>query len=285
MTPVDFEVPRGACDCHVHVFGDPKKFPFAPERVYTPPGASVDDLRALQAALGFQRVVIVTPSVYGLDNSCLLDAMAAIAPARRRGIVQLDETKADDGKLAAWHALGVRGARINISPVRRPEAGLAAALAPKIVRTAAICQELGWHVDLLLPGWLIDELLPTLHGLPVEFSVAHMGLYHAKNGVAQPGFQRFLALVNDGSKRCWVKLTGIYRFSQQPGYTDVKPFAQALMALAPDRLIWGSDFPQLSFADRVGTIELYNHLGEWAPEAAMRQRVLADNPARLFGFG
>jgi predicted TIM-barrel fold metal-dependent hydrolase len=120
--------------------------------------------------------------------------------------------------------------------------------------------------------------------LPVEFSVAHMGLYPAKNGVAQPGFQKFLALVNDGSKRCWVKLTGIYRFSQQPHYTDVKPFAQALIALAPDRLIWGSDFPQLSFSDRVGTIELYNHLGEWA-DAAMRQRILADNPARLFGFG
>ena len=107
----------------------------------------------------------------------------------------------------------------------------------------------------------------------------------AKNGVAQPGFQKFLALVNDGSKRCWVKLTGIYRFSQAPHYADVKPFAQALIALAPDRLIWGSDFPQLSFADKVGTIELYNHLVEWAPDAAMRARILADNPARLFGFG
>jgi 2-pyrone-4,6-dicarboxylate lactonase len=281
-----FAAPAQACDAHFHIFGPAEKYPHVTNDLrYAPPHAPLDAYTRIARRLGLTRFVLVQPSAYGLDNSCLFDAIAAIAPAQRRAIVQFDETKADDGKLQAWHALGVRGARINISPIRQPEAGLAAALRPKIVRTAAICQGLGWHLDLLLPGWLIDELLPTLHELPVEFSVAHMGLYPAKNGVAQPGFQKFLALVNDGSKRCWVKLTGIYRFSQAPHYADVKPFAQALIALAPDRLIWGSDFPQLSFADKVGTIELYNHLAEWAPDAAMRARILADNPARLFGFG
>jgi predicted TIM-barrel fold metal-dependent hydrolase len=280
-----FTAPAYACDAHFHIFGPAEKYPHVTTDLrYAPPHAPLDAYLRIASRLGIERFVLVQPSAYGLDNSCLLDAMAAIAPERRRAIVQFDETKVDDGKLQAWHALGARGARINISPIRQPEAGLAAALAPKIVRTAAICKGLGWHLDLLLPGWLIDELLPTLHELPVEFSVAHMGLYPAKNGVAQPGFQKFLALVGDGSKRCWVKFTGIYRFSQVPDYADVKPFAQALTALAPDRLIWGSDFPQLSFADKVGTIELYNHLGEWA-DAAMRQRILVDNPARLFGFG
>ena len=280
-----FAAPAHACDAHFHIFGPVEKYPHVTTDLrYAPPHAPLDAYMRIARRLGIERFVLVQPSAYGLDNSCLLDAMAAVASERRRAIVQFDETKMDDGKLQAWHALGVCGARINISPIRQPERGLAAALAPKIVRTAAICQGLGWHLDLLLPGWLIDELLPILHELPVEFSVAHMGLYPAKNGVAQPGFQKFLALVNDGSKRCWVKLTGIYRFSQAPDYADVKPFAQALIALAPDRLIWGSDFPQLSFADKVGTIELYNHLGEWA-DAAMRQRILADNPARLFGFG
>ena len=279
-----FAAPAHACDAHFHIFGPVEKYPHVTTDLrYAPPHAPLDAYMRIARRLGIERFVLVQPSAYGLDNSCLLDAMAAVASERRRAIVQFDETKMDDGKLQAWHALGVCGARINISPIRQPERGLAAALAPKIVRTAAICQGLGWHLDLLLPGWLIDELLPILHELPVEFSVAHMGLYPAKNGVAQPGFQKFLALVNDGSKRCWVKLTGIYRFSQAPPYADVKPFAQALMALAPDRLIWGSDFPQLSFADKVGTVELYNHLGEWA-DAAMRQRILADNPARLFGF-
>jgi 2-pyrone-4,6-dicarboxylate lactonase len=165
---------------------------------------------------------------------------------------------------------------------RKPEAGLADALRPKIVRTADICRGLGWHVDLLLPGWLITELMPTLRALPVAFTVAHMGLFPAREGVAQPGFREFLSLVDDGSQRCWVKLTGIYRFSQDPAFADVKPFAQALIATAPDRLIWGSDFPHLSFADKVGTIGLFNKLAEWAPDPAMRRRILADNPARLF---
>jgi predicted TIM-barrel fold metal-dependent hydrolase len=214
----------------------------------------------------------------------MLDAMAKVDPSVRRGIVHLDETTARDAELADWHARGVRGVRINISPIRQPEAGLADALAPRIERTAAICRDLGWHVDLLLPGWLISELMTTLRTLPVAFTVAHMGLFPARDGAGQPGFKEFLSLVGDGSKRCWVKLTGIYRFSREATFADVMPFAQALIATAPDQLIWGSDYPHLSFADKVGTISLYNKLADWAPDAAMRRRILADNPARLFGF-
>ena len=127
-------------------------------------------------------------------------------------------------------------------------------------------------------------LMVPLRELPVAFAVAHMGLFPASDGPSQRGFRDFLALVGDGSARCWVKLTGIYRFSQARGYADVKPFARALIATAPEQMIWGSDFPHLSFHDKVGTIELYNKLMDWAPDAAMRQRILADNPARLFEF-
>jgi predicted TIM-barrel fold metal-dependent hydrolase len=238
----------------------------------------------LAQRLGFERFVFVQPSAYGFDNSCMLDAMAETETALRRGIVHLDETKPNDTVLGKWHAQGVRGVRINVSPVRKPEAGFADHIRPKIVRTAAICRELGWHLDFLMPGWLIGELMGTLRELRVEYSVAHMGLYPAKDGPGQAGFQEFLRLVGDGSRRCWVKLTGIYRFSQAPTFTDVKPIAQALMEQVPDQLIWGSDFPHLSFHDKVGTIQLYNLLGEWAPGEAMRKRILVDNPARLFGF-
>jgi predicted TIM-barrel fold metal-dependent hydrolase len=178
----------------------------------------------------------------------------------------------------------VRGIRVNVSPVRQPEAGLAQSMLPRIARLSALTRELGWHLDFLTPGWLVSELMPMLRELPIEFTVAHFGLFPAKDGVKQPGFQEFLALVNDGSRRCWVKLTGIYRFSQSPGFADVTPFAQALIAAVPGQLIWGSDYPHLSFHDRVGTIQLYNKLCEWAPDAATRQRILVDNPARLFGF-
>jgi predicted TIM-barrel fold metal-dependent hydrolase len=280
-----YAAPRNACDAHFHIFGPADKYPHVTTDLrYQPPSAPLAAYLEIARRLGLTRFVFVQPSAYGLDNACMLDAMAEMDPAVRRGIVHLDEMNAGDAVLARWHDLGVRGARINISPIHKPEAGLADALRPKIVRTAHICRELGWHVDLLLPGWLMSELMRTLHELPVAFSVAHMGLFPAAKGAAQKGFRDLLALASDGSQRCWVKLTGIYRFSQAPGHADVKPFAEALIATASEQLIWGSDFPHLSFHDKVGTIELYNKLAEWAPDAAMRKRILADNPARLFGF-
>jgi len=280
-----YAAPPAACDAHFHVFGPADKYPHVTTDLrYQPPYAPLAEYIAMARGLGFERFVFVQPSAYGLDNACMLDAMAELDPAIRRGIVHLDETSARDADLARWHDIGVRGVRINISPIRKPEAGLADTLRPKIVRTAKVCRELGWHVDLLLPGWLVAELMPTLHELPVAFTVAHMGLFPASEGPSQQGFQDFLALVGDGSGRCWVKLTGIYRFSRSPGYADVKPFAQALIAAAPEQMIWGSDFPHLSFHDKVGTIALYNKLMDWAPDAATRQRILADNPGRLFEF-
>lgn len=280
-----FVAPENACDAHFHIFGPAAEYPHVTTDLrYAPPLAPLDEYLALARGLGFSRFVLVQPSAYGLDNSCLLDAMAALPPAVRRGIVHLDETRPDDAELARWDALGVRGVRINISPVRKPEQGLADVLRPKIVRSAEICRELGWHLDLLLPGWLIDDLMPTLRALPVAFTVAHMGLYPASAGPSQPGFRELVALAADGSRRCWVKLTGIYRFSQAADFADAKPMAQALIAAAPEQLIWGSDFPHLSFADKVGTVMLYNKLAEWGPDAAVRRRILAANPARLFGF-
>jgi predicted TIM-barrel fold metal-dependent hydrolase len=280
-----FKVPKNACDAHFHVFGPADEYPYdSSDLRYKPPHEPLESYMKLAKRLGFERFVFVQPSAYGLDNSCMLDAMAEVDADVRRGIIHLDEKNADDALLEEWDELGIRGVRINISPVRKPEAGLADALRPKITRTAEICRELGWHVDFLLPGWLISELMPTLRDLPVSFSVAHMGLFPAAQGAEQPGFKEFLKLAGDGSRRCWVKLTGIYRFSQDPTFADVKPFAQALMGTVPDQLIWGSDFPHLSFHDKVGTIQLYNLLADWAPDAAMRKKILVDNPTRLFGF-
>jgi 2-pyrone-4,6-dicarboxylate lactonase len=280
-----FATPKAACDAHFHVFGPADKYPHVTTDLrYKPPHEPLAAYMKLARKIGFERFVFVQPSAYGLDNSCMYDAMAEMAPGVRRAICHLDEKNAKDSELSHWNALGVRGVRINVSPIRQPEAGFADQIRPKIVRTAEICRGLGWHLDLLLPGWLIGELMSTLRKLPVEFTVAHMGLYPAKDGPKQKGFEEFLTLVNDGSMRCWVKLTGIYRFSQDPTFADVKPFAETLIAIVPDQLIWGSDFPHLSFHDKVGTLQLYNKLGEWAPDAAMRKRILVDNPARLFGF-
>lgn len=279
-----FAAPANACDAHFHVFGPPSKYAYGSDIRYKPPHEPLEAYLKVANRLGFARYVFVQPSAYGSNNDCMLDAMRALDPAVRRGIIDLDERRTNDKELAKFKALGVRGIRVNVSPVRKPEAGLADSMKPRIVRLAKLCREIGWHLDFLTPGWLVSELMPTLRELPIEFTVAHMGLFPAKDGPQQAGFQGFLKLAGDGSKRCWVKLTGIYRFSTAPDFADIKPVAQALMAAVPDQLIWGSDFPHLSFHDRVGTIQLYNLLGEWAPDAAMRKRILADNPARLFGF-
>ena len=278
-----YVAPPHACDAHFHVFGPPDRYAYGTDIRYTPPHEPWEKYQPLARRLGFSRFVFVQPSAYGFNNDCMLDTMRAIDPNIRRGVFDLDETTATDAEIEKLDELGVRGIRVNISPVRKPEAGLADSMLPRIARLAALSLELGWHLDFLTPGWLVSELMPTLRELPISFTVAHLGLFPARDGVEQAGFQDFLKLVGDGSKRCFVKLTGIYRFSTTPGFADVAPFAKALMATAPNQLIWGSDYPHLSFHDKVGTIQLYNLLGEWA-DAAMRQRILVDNPARLFGF-
>ena len=127
-------------------------------------------------------------------------------------------------------------------------------------------------------------MMPVLRALKVNFTLAHMGMFLARDGVAQPGFRDLLQLLGQGERRCWVKLTGVYRMSQASGFADAAPLARALIAAAPDRVIWGSDYPHLSFADRVGSVELFNLLGAWAPDESVRRRILVENPAQLFGF-
>jgi len=139
-------------------------------------------------------------------------------------------------------------------------------------------------LDFLLPGWLTHELMDVLERLRSPFTLAHFGMFPAREGTEQPGFRRLLELLRHGEGRCWVKLTGLYRISRQPGFADAAPLAQALMEAAPDRLLWGSDFPHLSFAAKVGTVELFNLLAAWAPDEALRRRILVENPRALFGF-
>lgn len=277
-----FKAPPLSCDCHFHVFGPADRYRYGTDLRYPPPLAPLDDFLALARRLGFERFVFVQPSAYGRDNACMLDAMREVG-ARCRGIVDIDENIAD-AELARLHAAGVRGVRVNVSPIKPPEAGFAATLLPRIERLDARCAELGWQLDFLTPGWLTTELMSTLRTLKVEFTLAHMGMFLARNGAEQAGFQQLLNLLRHGEGRCWVKLTGVYRMSVTPGFTDAAPLACALIEAAPDRIIWGSDYPHLSFADRVGSVELFNLLAQWAPDAATRRKILVDNPQRLFRF-
>jgi predicted TIM-barrel fold metal-dependent hydrolase len=280
-----FRAPPLSCDAHFHVFGPAERYPHggANEMLrYAPPVAPLADYLALAKHLGIERFVFVQPSAYGRDNSCMLDAMRAVGTVRCRGIVDVDET-APDALFAEMHSLGVRGVRINVSPVKPPGPGFSETIRPRIERLDARCHELGWHLDFLTPGWLTEELMPVFATMKCPYSLAHMGMFRAEAGPAQPGFQKLLDLLRHGDGRVWIKLTGTYRMATPPSYADAVPMARALIEAAPNRLIWGSDYPHLSFADKVGSVRLFNLLADWADEAE-RRRILVDNPATLFGF-
>jgi predicted TIM-barrel fold metal-dependent hydrolase len=286
-TPVDFEVPRGACDCHVHVFGDPGKFPFAAHRVYTPPEASVDDLRALQAALGFERVVIVTPSVYGLDNSCTLDAIRQLGNCAR-GVAVID-TSTPPAVLDELAAGGFKGARLNLETVGQADPGAIKAL---IESVADAVRRRQWHLQFNTRMAVIAALADDLAAVGVPIVFDHFGRAQAALGTGQPGFAAMLELVKAG--HAYVKISAAYRSSQKPpDFSDVTPIARAIVAANPDRVVWGTNWPHPGRGTSPTAIAppypaddglMLDLLARWVPDAAIRKKILVDNPARLYGF-
>lgn len=276
-----FRAPALACDSHFHVFGRPGQYPYGADIRYTPPHAPLEDYLKLARHLGCERFVFVQPSAYGRNNDCMLDAMREVGIRQCRGIVDIDQD-APDAELDRLNKIGVRGVRINENPIKPFDPGYSKTMLSRIERLDARCAELGWMLDFLTPGWLTQELLPVMKKLKSRFTVAHMGMFLAKDGPQQPGFQQFLDFLR-GNELGWVKFTGIYRMSVTPGFTDAAPMARALIESVPDRIIWGSDYPHLSFADKVTSTELFNLLGKWGDETT-RKNILVGNPQRLFGF-
>ncbi len=277
-----FKAPLNACDAHFHVFGPAEKYSYGADLRYKPPFAPLDEYLQLAKHLGLTRFVFVQPSAYERDNSCMLDAMRTMGPNVCRGVVDIDENISDQ-EMHEMHAIGVRGVRINVSPIHPYEASLAKSMTPRILQLNDRCHAMGWHLDFLLPGWLTSELLPIMRTLKVPFSMAHMGMNLAADGEQAPGFKALLELVNFGQRLAYVKFTGIYRMSKVPGYLDADPLAKALIKAAPDRIIWGSDYPHLSFAQH-SSIDLFNLLDRWCDDKKNIEMILSENPQRLFGF-
>jgi len=280
--PPAFKAPAFSCDSHFHVFGLPGRYAYGKDIRYTPPHAPLEDYLELARHLGCERFVFVQPSAYGRNNDCMLDAMREVGIRNCRGIVDIDQD-APDAEFERLNKAGVRGIRINENPIKPFEPGYSKTMLSRIERLDARCAELGWMLDFLTPGWLTLELLPVMKKLKSRFTVAHMGMFLAKDGPKQAGFRQFLDFLRDNGLG-WVKFTGTYRMSVTPGFIDAAPMARALIETVPDRIIWGSDYPHLSFADKVGSVELFNLLVRWAPDAATRKKILVDNPQILFGF-
>jgi len=268
-------IPPGSCDCHAHIFGPPDKYPFTPNRSYTPPEASIEAYRRMLGALGFERAVIVQPSVYGIDNRCTRDAVVA-SGGKWRGVAVV-EPGVSQSLLAELHTAGFRGVRINLLF----KGGLQLDALEQIARAV---QPLGWHVQLLLDGRDLPAIAERLRRLPADIVVDHMGHMPASLGLGHAGFQTLLRLLRGG--RCWVKLSGAYRISSQPQpYDDAAPFARALVETAPDKLVFGTDWPHPSISVPMPQdASLLDLLPTWAPDEATRQRILVENPARLYDF-
>ena len=290
-TPVNFDVPAGACDCHTHIHADPEKFPFYVGRVYTPEPASPEEMSALHKALRIERVVIVTPSVYGPDNSATLFGMTARG-ATARGVAVIDD-KTGESELDALQQAGFRGIRLNLATSGVND--------PNVARQrfqAAVdrMKARGWHVQLFTSLAVISAIKDLVAVAPVPVVFDHFGGAQAALGVDQPGFADLLELVKSG--KAYVKISGAYRASKlAPDYTDVAPLSRALIAANAERIVWGTDWPHpdsVTPPDRkitdvtplfqIDDGRLFNQLPVWAPDEAIRRKILVDNPARLYGF-
>ncbi|SFI77248.1 amidohydrolase family protein [Bradyrhizobium sp. Gha] len=290
-TPIDFDVPAHACDCHTHIHGDVEQFPFFAGRVYTPGPASPEEMAALHRALHIERVVIVTPSIYGTDNSASLFGMK-VRGATARGVAVIDDDTTE-AQLDAMHADGFRGIRINLATdgVSNPDVGRARFTAAVERMTAR-----GWHVQLYTTLSMISAIKDLVLASPVPAVFDHFGGLDAALGLEQSGFSDLVALVRSG--KAYVKISGAYRSSTlAPDYQDMVPYARALIAANPDRIVWGTDWPHPDSAQVAGRTatdlapfhaiddgRLLNQLPLWAPDEEVRRKILADNPARLYGF-
>jgi len=271
-----FKVPAGAVDAHCHVFGPAHRFPYHPKRKYTPCDAPKEKLFELRDYLGFARNVIVQASCHGTDNAALIDALAA-AGELARGVAVVDPS-ITVAELEAMDRAGVRAVRFNFVKrlVDSTPREVFLAVADKI-------KALGWHIDVYFEARDLEGLIPFLNELDTTIVVDHMGTPDIAKGVDHPDFQRFAQLMRDND-RIWAKVSCPERLTrQQPDYSDVVPFARTLVEQFPDRVLWGTDWPHPNMKTHVPDDgKLVDFIPRIAPTAALQQKLLIDNPMRLF---
>ncbi|MGN8160361.1 amidohydrolase family protein [Salinisphaera sp. SWV1] len=270
-----FTAPRGSCDTHAHVIARSPAYPLAATRSYTPPAASVGDYRAMLAAAGMERGVLVQVSVHGTDNRLMLEALKAY-PDTLRGVAVVD-ADIDDASLDEMHAAGVRGARFNLLF----GGGVSLDALESLDRRLA---QRGWHLEFLLDGRTLPDMRDRLMRLHCSVVIDHMGHMPAADGADSAGFITLCDLARNHG--WWVKLSGPYRLSErrEARFFDVLPMARALVDAAPDRMLYGSDWPHVDQHYPVDTGVMRNQLAGWVPSQAVRHRILVDNPAQLYGF-
>jgi len=286
MKPI-FKAPPLSCDTHLHVFGDPTTYPYSPNKRNVPPSVPLTEYmsqyRKLAESFGIERMVFTQPSTYGQDNNCMLDAIK-LCGNMAKGIADIDEDISDK-ELDKLNSSGVVGIRFNLGPPNRPvESGLLEKHLPRLLKLDARCSEIGWQLDILSPSWLIIDMLNVYESLKSKFTLAHFGMFLAKDGGNQPNLLKMIDFLKNGPGNCYMKLTAPYRMASEPNFEDSAIIAKAFIEAVPDKIIWGSDYPYLSNSHRVNSINLFNLIPLWMPDKATQQKILVDNPAKLFGF-
>ncbi len=264
-----------ACDCHMHIYDS--RFPVAPNAKLRPADATTDDYRLFQKRIGTTRNVVVTPSTYGTDNSCTLDAMAKLG-ASARGVAVVD-TSVSDAELKRLNELGIRGIRFNLVQSGATTIDMLEPLSNRV-------NDLGWHVQIHMLGDQIVQVEDLLRRLPSPIVFDHMARIPEPAGVDHPAFAFVRTLLDSG--KTWVKLSGAYQDTKvgPPDYSDVSKVARAYVNAAPERLVWGSDWPHPTERDaKPDDAVLFDLLVDWAPDEATCNRILVDNPAELYRFG
>lgn len=272
-------LPNLSCDSHVHICGPLSQYDYASERIYTPPDALLADYIHLSEILGLQRVVFVQPSIYGADNSAMLDAMHE-CPIENRGVAVVDESISDK-ELRTLDRTGIRGIRFNLVDVVNKTSQLPI---EHIRRLAGKIHSLGWHIEFLIHVDDYPNFERLLDVLPTDVVVGHLGYFHPHRDTKNEGFQALLRLMQGG--RVWTKLTGPYRVSADPlPYSNVGMFAKLLVQKAPERIIWGSDWPHVMVKGSMPNDgDLLDLLFDWVPDAATREKILVGNAAELYNF-
>ncbi len=273
------KAPANACDCHMHIY-DGERFP--PAR----PGpqsrmqanAAVDQYRLLQARIGTTRTVIVTPAAYVTDNRVTLDAIQHLDPANTRGVAVVHPT-VSDADLTAMADAGIRGIRFTVF-----DPASAAVSIDMIEPLAKRVADRGWHVQIHMRADQIAENADLLQRLPVPVVFDHMGRLPQPDPLAHPAYRIIRAMLDKG--RTWMKLSGAYMDTKSgaPTYADKKAVADAYLAAAPERMVWGSDWPHPTEREKPNDATLFDLLAEWAPDEALRRRILVTNPEALYGF-
>jgi predicted TIM-barrel fold metal-dependent hydrolase len=285
-TPVNFDVPPGACDCHTHIHGDPGKFPYFAGRVYTPETALPEEMAALHRSLRMQRVVIVTPSVYGTDNSATLWGMKARG-ADARGVAVIDD-KTPESELDSMGRTGVCGIRLNLATggTNDPVVGRR-----RFQTAAERVKSRNWHVQMNTSLAMISAIKDLVAASPVPVVFDHFGGAKEDLGPQQPGFADLVELVRSGKAYVKISVTA----GPRPDYSGFVPLARALIAANSERILWGTNWPhpnsgsgrkptELTPLFQVDDGMVLNLLPAWAPDAGIRKKILVNNPARLYAF-